>query len=281
MKSGGDEPPTLSDFSKKAVGNAVLTEAVTHPATLYTTVVGVLGALAWGLLGSDASAYVSFASFLAASGAFVVNYFFRYKTLASRYVEDLVRRSEEEKRAKVDSIGGELKRYDHLEGAGPLVLQGVEQFTRARQKYDNLNALIQARLGSGDLSIGRVLGAAERVYMSVLDNLDRIRHILESVSTIDPHYIRARMKHLTGLKKPTDADRQEMETLNARLKLRSEQLGRINELLTVNEQAMTRLEEATAQLAAAHTEDSETMVDAEASIARLKELTRSAPVERE
>jgi hypothetical protein len=281
MKSGDSEPPKLSDFSKDAVQKAVLREAATHPATLYTAVFGTLGALTWGLFGLDQSLLISFGAFLAASSSFVVNYFFRYKTLASRYIEDLVERSEEDKRSRVESIQGELKRHAHTEGAGPYVLQAVEQFKRARQKFDNLNELFQAKLGSGDLRIGRVLGAAEQVYVSALDNLEQVKCILDSVSTIDPNYIKARLKHLTGLKKPTEADRQEFQTLKARLKLRADQLNQINQLLTINEQAMTELEEATASVAVTRVNETEPILDAETSIRRMRELTRSAPMEKE
>ncbi len=264
-------PPKLAEFSKEAVRNAVLSEALTHPATLYPWVLGVLSGLGWLLLGVPIMLPVSAGLLLFGITGLIVNFFFRDKVLGEKYVQTLVKeRAEREERTLRDLQEG-LKRYIGLQGAEEHAQQAVAQFEKIKDKYKGITALLDRKIGSGDLDLGRVWGASEQVYLGVLDNLNQVLGLLDSVAGIDVPYVYDRLRKLSKIKKPTKADTREVETLKKRLNLREEQLQKINHLLTKNEEALTQIEEAAADLAAACAGDRFTDVDTEISVDRLRE----------
>ncbi|MDQ7781467.1 MAG: hypothetical protein RDU20_01215 [Desulfomonilaceae bacterium] len=274
MSEGETRLPGMNDFAPEAVRRAIRKESLTHPATLYPGVVGILGAVAWGLFGAPVLLGVSFGAFLLSLTGLTVNYFFRDGTIARRYVEFLKKQLAEKEEDLLRNLQQDLMECRDIAAADRYVRQGSDQFDKIRRKYDNLNKLVEDKLGSGELSLGGVWAAAEQVYLGVLENLRNVVNSLHSISTIDPLYISDRLNWLSGIEKPDDADLREMETLRRRERLRVEQLQRVNEYLTRNEEALTRLEEATIAVAAIRSDDGFTGVDTEHSVERLRELAR-------
>jgi hypothetical protein len=274
MNEGEPRFPGISDFAPEAVRRAIRNESLTHPATLYPGVVGILGAVAWGLFGAPVLLGVTFGGFLISLAGLTVNYFFRYKIIAGRYVEFLKKQLADKEERLLKNLHQDLIGCKDITGTDHYAKQGLDQFEKIRRKYDNLNRLVDDKLGSGELSLGGVWAATEQVYWGVLENLRKVVNSLQSISTIDPPYINDRLSWLAGLDKPDDADLREIETLRKREQLRIEQLQRVNEYLTRNEEALTRLEEATIAVSAIRADDGFTSVDTEHSVERLRELAR-------
>lgn len=274
MNKGESRHPGISDFAPDAVRRAIRNESLTHPATLYPGVVGILGAVAWGLFGAPVLLGISFGAFLISLTGLTVNYFFRDKIIADRYVEVLKKQLAEKEEQLLKNLHQDLMESMSVAGAEHHAEQGLDQFEKIRRKYDSLNKLVDEKLGSGELSLGGVWAATEQVYLGVLENLRIIANLLQSISTIDPRYISDRLDWLAGLEKPDDADIREIETLRTREQLRNDQLQKVNEYLTRNEEALTRLEEATIAVSAIRSDDGFTEVDTEQSVARLRDLAR-------
>gem|GEM_PF-1402786 len=264
--------PAPADFSLQAVRRFVRNEAITHPATLYPGVFAVLGGLAWVLFGSPLFILGAFGAFLAGAAGFTVNYFFRDETLAKRYLEGLKEKMTAEDERRLADLHEELKNGVQIPGAEQVATTAVEQFVKVKLKYDNLNQLLEQKLGSGEINVGGLWAAGEQVYLGVLDNLRDVAAILRSVSTIDSDYIHGRLKELSRNSHRGESDPRERETLRKRMKLREQQLGKISELLTRNEEALTHLEEASAAVAEAEASDDLASVNPEISTTRLKEL---------
>ncbi len=274
MNEGETRHPGMSDFAPEAVRRAIRTESLTHPATLYPGVVGILGAVAWGLFGAPVLLGVTFGSFLISLAGLTVNYFFRDKIIADRYVDLLKKQLAEKEQLLLKNLHQDLVACQDITDADHYAKQGLDQFEKIRRKYDNLNQLVDEKLGSGELSLGGVWAATEQVYLGVLENLRNVANLLKSISTIDPLYIQDRLSWLAGLERPDDADLREMDTLRRRERLRIDQLQRVNEYLTRNEEALTRLEEATIAVSAIRSDDGFTGVDTEDSVERLRELAQ-------
>jgi hypothetical protein len=124
------------------------------------------------------------------------------------------------------------------------------------------------------VTFGRYLGSAEQVYLAVLDNLDKMATILESISTIDVSYIEERLQALKKLKSTAPADEEERKTLLERRTLRDDKLQEVNSLLTENEQAITEIEKATVSLVAITR--SRAAVDMDTARKQLEELASRA-----
>jgi hypothetical protein len=264
--------PPARDFAPNALKRAIRAEALTHPLTLYPSVVGVLGGLAWALFGSPLLLGVAFGGIVVGLSGLTVNYFFRDRTFAKRYVEQLKKMAAEREQALLDGLRTGLQACQSIPGAEEYAAQALEQFVRIGQKYDNIMKLLDQKLGSGELALGGIWAAAEQVHLGVLENLRRIEHLLQGTATIDETYIHQRLDRLSQLAKLDEADIREVETLKKRKALREELLHTVNELLTQNEEALTQLEETAVAVAGIPSEERFTSIDTLDSVKRLREL---------
>lgn len=271
-------PPKVTDFSKQAVKGEVLKQSLTHWLTMYPPAFGLplgLAAFLFNMpllyLGMVGSLTIGFASA-------IVNIFFREEVIAGRYLENLTRKLQEEEKRTLQNLAGDLQESRHIEVGGAYAEQGLEQFKRLQHKYENVSALLSKKLNRGELAFGRFIGAAEQVYLSGLDNLKQVAAILQSLGSIDPQYIQARLRQLEAIPNRNDMNQKEKETLLKRLTLRDSQLEKVNALLTHNEEAMTTLEETTAAIATMDTDGKFAGTDFESAIGQLQEIAERASI---
>jgi hypothetical protein len=280
MDAGGSTPPSLGDFSQKAIQRAIRNEALSHPVTLYSAVATVLTALSWASFGAPLFLWAALGSAVLSAGSLIVNYCFRDRTLGESYIRQLNDRLAHQKESVLHSLQDELKQCGSISGAQDHVAQGLEQFIRSKLSYDNFREVLEQSFGAGRLDYGRIWGASEQAYLGVLDNLKQVATILKSLSTIDPDYIEHRLRQLDALAHLDDADKREQVTLMKRSRVREEQLRQVNEILTRNEEAITGIEEATAALAVNGSGDTFADVDPETSIRQLRELSEKTGTSR-
>jgi len=136
--------------------------------------------------------------------------------------------------------------------------------------------LLDQKFNTGELAHASYLGAAEQVYLSVLDNLLRVVSLLHGASAIDLDYIRQRQEELQGLGHLDNADERELQTLKKREQLRRSHLDQVNQLLTANEESMTAMDETSAAIAMLQTGSGLAEVDMETAMSYLKELAGRA-----
>ncbi|MBI5210583.1 MAG: hypothetical protein HY927_11490 [Elusimicrobia bacterium] len=267
------------DFSQGATKKAVLKATLENPVTMYSTGVGMLGALAIGLFGMTALPVAAAVGGLGIGvGSWLVNYFVRGRSLADRHVqkiyEELLKRRQRLLTGLEQTLGkvGRDARGDVRDYAG----QASSQLAMARERFETLKATLEAKLNPGEMTYARYVGAAEQVYLSVLDNLSVMASMLRSVGAIDPAYIASRHKALKALKSPADADRREFETLEERGRLLREKLDKVNELLTQNEVAITRMDQLGASLAELKISSQGGSVDLDTAIQEMENLAKQA-----
>ena len=269
-------PPKIADFSKEAVQKAVLKEGLTHPLTLFPPALGILSGLAGVLFSYPLLLGVAIGAGLVGVGNGIINIFLRNDALAGRYLKTLNARQEEHESWILESLKTDLEKCRSIKGAEEYALRGVQQFEKCRIKYQNVEDLLSGKLNVAEVTYGRFISAARQVHLSVLDNLRRIAAILRSAGTIDHEYIRERLKALKGKKNPTEADQKESAALKERWMLLKKQYEQAGQLLAANEEAMTRLEETTSQIALMETEGRFASTDFETAITYLQELAQSA-----
>ena len=154
--------------------------------------------------------------------------------------------------------------------------QGLQQLAMLQQKLDSLTEVLNHRLSAGEMTYGRYLGTAEQVYLAAIDNLMDITVALKSVSTINSDYIVKRLEELGNLAETSDETEREVETLEKRLSLLSQQTKRVAELFSQNESAMTALDNTATALADTKTGKGEASMDAEAAMVELEILANRA-----
>ena len=273
--NSASDTPSLRDFSRRAVDKAVLRESLSHPLTTYPLALAFLGGLAALLFGSPVFAGVALGGLFTSAASGIVNLFFRNRALSDRYLTRLRRAQEKHEAEVLQSLKGELEQCRDLGAVQKQAAHGLEQFDRARDKFQNVRDLLESKITTGELAYSRFISTAQQVYLSVLDNLKQAAAVMRSAGTIDPAYVSRRLKELH--QEQGQGTTQEQETLEERLQLLKDQLAQVERLLAANEKAMTSLENTTSTLAALDTHGRFATTDFDTAMAYLQELGRGAP----
>lgn len=266
--------PMVRDFSQKAISKVVLSESLTHPATIYPGVASVLGMLTWTLFGFGAALQVAVAGVFIGVGSCIVNYFFRDQAISHRYIQRISNQLAQRQLQLRENLERKLAKCQEYDCNGAYAKTGSEQFRLATEKYENIRSLLEQKLNVGELTFGRFLGATEQVYLAVLDNLKSITAILESSSTINPEYIGKRLAECSQDGSNPETQR-ESDSLRRRQELHEQQLRSVKRLIALNEDALTRMEEVSAEIADMRTGGDFAELDPETSIVQLQELART------
>lgn len=246
-----------------------------HPLTLFPVAIGILGTIGILLFQAPLLAVgAAVGGFGIGIGSWAVNYLLRNKTWANRYIESLHQKIEAQKKAALEKIERDLIGSQTQKGTEQFAEQGATQFKMIQSCFENLKTILAEKLNPGELTYSRYLGTAEQVYLSVLDNLQNIATLLKSIRTIDEDYLEERMGSLKAMKKLSETDEKELEALDERKKLRQDQLQKIDDLLTHNEEALTDLDQTTTSLAAVQTVQGRAKVDLESAMKELEELAQ-------
>jgi hypothetical protein len=158
-------------------------------------------------------------------------------------------------------------RLERLDDPRPAYQLGAIQ-----EKRDNLVAVLDRRLQTGELTYARYQSTAQQVYLAVVSNLREVDVAMGSVSTIDPEYIDARLAKLQHER--DESTQAEIGSLQDRRALATTQQAKVTYLLAQNESAMTLLDRTSTALA--DTPIGVAPQDAEAAIEALKELADRA-----
>lgn len=149
--------------------------------------------------------------------------------------------------------------------------RGQRQLEELKGKRENLVSILGKRFAKGELTLGRYLASAQQVYSTTIQSLREVAIALQSVSTIDVAYIEQRLGQLT---EGDPAAERERANLASRLALHQAQTKRADELLALNEAALTTLDRTATAMASAPGDARG--VASEAAVAELEELAARA-----
>jgi len=268
--ASGEQRPKLKNLSQAAVSRAVLGTTAQKPYVLYPTAIGVLGAVAAVLLGPSPFLVVpAVLGGVVGVGSWAFDYFVRREHHASAYLRDVRRVLSDRRRWAIQTLDRELAEVDSRDG--------LAQLARLQQKYEAFEELLNKKLDRKELTHGRYLGMAEQVFLSGLDNLQRVAHTLGSIKAIDEDYVSERIRAIDALAEPSDVQRAELESLRTRLALKASQRDKVSRWLAQNERAMTQIDMTMAAIAAMDTIRGHASTDLETAMAELAELAGRAP----
>jgi hypothetical protein len=265
------EFPTLKDFSKKSINNAVIKESLTHPASLFPGVLTILCGLSGALFSSPLLFAASAGTFLTGAVGFIVNFCFRYDSIGRRYLDSLSQGIIDRKADLIKSLQSDLSGCLGIDR--DRCQQGITQFSAVDQKYTEIKHLLAAKLSDRELLRQRFVGSVEQVYLSVLDNLREIVGILLGLpdNEEDPRRIRK-----SNEQEMDEAERRQIAAISKRRQLRLAQLKKVDDLLAKNEEAFTQLEEAAVAISSMRTEEKFSDTGPEESIRQLREIAQRA-----
>ena len=263
--------PTLRDFSKESINKAVIKEALTHPAAMYPGVFAALCGLAGALFASPVLLVTAGGMAVAGVSSMVVNYCFRYDQVGRRYLENISRRMLQQRENLVNSLEPDLRRCKEIDDFcyEKECNQGLNQFSLAKEKYEEVLVILRKKLSEGELMFGRFMASIEQVYLGILDNLREMIGVIEGMPDAegDPREL------LRYLEKVQDEnERRRVKAILKRFELRSAQLNKVAELLARNEEAITELESTIIVVSSMRTDPRLSDMDHEEAISQLKSI---------
>lgn len=266
------QAPEIREYLPAAISKAVYRTGMSHPATVYPIAIGAgTGFVGW-LFNMQVLYAVAVCGIIAGPLWAVIQIFFLHEKIGGRYISKLNKRQKRYEHHVKKMLKKELAECGSISGAESFAQQGVNHYQKIEEKLINIQAVLDLKVETTELTYGRFLGAAEQVSLGVLDNLKDVVTTLKSAGSIDTEYINERLRFLQKKHENTHEDQKQKETLLQRLELRNKQFDMVNQLLTKNEEAMTEMEKISAAVAEWQTDDNFSEIDFESAIARLQEL---------
>lgn len=178
-----------------------------------------------------------------------------------------------QREAKLKELKRQISKSQYLENVGDLGERTAQQLTQISDRFKKFQELLQQKFNPNEITYGRYYSAAERTFLSILDNLNLSAASLGNIDAIDPKYIDEQLKQLS-----VDASKNagEINSLNERKLLRKKQIESVMELLAFNEKAITEFDRVSTALSEVKTQRGQSDATLEAAMQELTELANRA-----
>ncbi len=259
--------PTPADYSNDAVKTALMSYVTNNPLTRYSWIpLPVM--LLWVIFVGKSFLSISLLclSIAAVAAPWLLFKVIRAGSFKIDYINGLHARRKTIADHNMEELQEALRMYDCEEGA--------LQLDMLKRKFDTLYELLTDKLQAGEMMAQRYQGMALEVYLSGVDHLTKVRNALKSVCEVDVDYIESRIS--TYREHGGEEAAVQINLLQQRLDLRTEQLTEVQRLLEDNELAMTTLDATTVAVSKMETGQDEAKVDMTQSIADLAEIAERA-----
>jgi hypothetical protein len=237
MKSDAGSRPL--DFSETAARRAALFDIIQHPLTLWPPALGTATAVGLTLF-TAASAPCATAIAVGGIAMGIANWAYRFLGRGDAYMQKHYAQLHEEfeklKQQKTAELAADLKKLG--------CKQGQTQVAQFEDKFQNLLAVFRRVLSESELTFSRVMGTAEQVYRSGLENLERVVTLLLNVKDMDREDITARITVLEQKPKRTHADDINLKALQDQAGVFDQTEQEVDELLAANEEALATMDKA-------------------------------------
>jgi hypothetical protein len=227
------------DFSEKAARRAALFDVIQHPLTLWPPALGTATAVGLTLF-TAVSAPCTVAIAVGGIAMGMANWAYRFFGRGDDYIQEHYAKLHEEfeklKQQKSAELAADLKKLG--------CRQGQVQVAQFEDKFQNLLAVFRRVLSENELTFSRVMGTAEQVYRSGLENLERVVTLLLNVKDMDRQDITARVAVLEQKPKRTHADDTSLKALQDQAGVFDQTVQEVDELLAGNEEALATMDKA-------------------------------------
>lgn len=248
----------MIDLSEKAIQKKVNSELMQRPLGLLSFSAGLVLFLSGSLFSTGLLYKIGGASFILGAGIYLLAFLrrsalevrVRYKLLDHFQKEELNSKIEQrhnlkETLARISKSGdNRLIRFSD---------QATKQLDIAEEDFKKLEELLHKKLNPREQTFIRLFGMSQQLYFCILDNLERSTMLLDSAVQVDEQYIEHRLGDIEK-KEKTEIDEREIRTLNERMTEKLQQVKTVDELLTSNEEALTKIIKTMTQIAEAHIE---------------------------
>ena len=173
--------PRPEDFSKRAVMQAVFSEAIQHPTTLFPAAIALLSGLYMGLVSFDeTSLAVTLVSGLLSLASWIYHYFVRGETIAENYIKELKEKRKDYKKQQVEDIEERCQAAGFTEGQ-QAARELLEAYTRLYQFLKEKSQQVQVK----SMTAQRFMILAEEAYDQGVQFLNKALILYQALVQID------------------------------------------------------------------------------------------------
>jgi len=233
-----------TQLTENEIESRLKKEILNNGLFLSTSVLAVLGGIAAGLFASSELFLflVGGASLSAVTGlGYLVS-----KTTIGRHkamlkiIEKVRKETQEERQASEKQVLDGLTKFNDQ--------QGLRQLTQLQSKFGAFTNVLNLQFDKDEMTHKRYLTSAEQLYFGAVDNLRSLVMLWYSVEAIDPKNIKKQLNN-----KVTDETAK--IALYERLSIYESAESKIANVLSINEQVMTKLDEITSRLGSIKTRE--------------------------
>ncbi|MEJ6949463.1 hypothetical protein [Natronospora cellulosivora (SeqCode)] len=150
----------------------------------------------------------------------------------------------------------------------------LNQLLRVVEKFETFKNILDVKFDQEELSYNKFMSVTEDVYYNILENLERVKNVYQSIDDINVKYIDSR---IDTLEKKSDLSKEMTEEL---LSLRNKKDMLINELnsvdkyISINEKAITDIDNMKIKLGSLKTSSNQSKREFERSLAELRTMAK-------
>lgn len=245
--------------STQALRQILLKKSLGSPYVLYPAVTAVLGGIAGVLFGfGGIVAGLAVGGVIAAAGGFTTEFAFRRDKNMKHIVTEITKLMEERRHALVSNL--------KLEIADLKLTSAGNQLNDFQVKFATFVDVLDDRFSPTELTFMRYLNVAEQVYLSGMDNLRNAVILQKAIVATNIKDLKTRMSRLESSKD------KERAALVERIHGYEATQKQITELMLMNENALTMLDQVTQKLARTQVEKGMADSDTESAIGELGRL---------
>jgi hypothetical protein len=272
MVAAGPPKPQQRFFTKRAIQRAVLSRSLNHPLTLFPMAMSLVGGFWLLLMGPTFSAVTAtIASAAIGLGSWIVQYFFLWEQHANAYLVGLTGQLRAYRKWSQQEIKRVLEECESLWGVKKFASKGNKQYDEINRKFDLFKEILTKKLDTNEFTYARYLGSAEQLYLNTLDGLRDLVNFIKGIAAIGSDY-QDEMKRLQAIDRPSELEKKQLSALMERDLLRLRQEREAAELLTLNEQALTKIDMIIAAFSETRTRRRQSDVDIETAIKEIDQL---------
>ncbi|NQT49881.1 hypothetical protein HQ571_04265 [Candidatus Kuenenbacteria bacterium] len=242
--------PSLGEFSKSAQRKAVTKRTLTHEATVWPVTLGIISIIGGTLIlpGLPILVFIGGGGIFAGIIAWFVNWGLRGEQLECNYIAELNERVMKANEAKKRNVRNEIESCSMIIGAEEFVRVAMKQFDTADVAFNDMSELLNEKLKVGEMAFGVFFDGANQIVNNILDNLKTVFQILKAISSIDVEDSERRLENLNGRETSDESSERAKKSIIELLEHRTEKLRKIRDLLSLNDEAITKLEKVTGDI---------------------------------
>jgi DNA repair exonuclease SbcCD ATPase subunit len=213
------DAPRPEDFSNKAVTQAVFSEAIQHPTTLFPAAIALLSGLYMGLVSFDeTSLAVAVGSGLLSLVSWIYHYFIRGETIAANYIKELKEKRKDYKKQQVEDIEERCQAAGFTEGQ-QAAKELLEAYTRLYQFLKEKSKKVKSKTAQ------RFMILSEETYDQGVKFLNKALVLYQALDQIDEKKLIKELRAWQEEVKSLESEEKDKEQKKLVIKLLQEKIN--------------------------------------------------------